>query len=340
MDKRIIFAVAGSGKTSHIIDGLEEDSRALILTYTDNNTRNLKDRIIAKFGYIPIGIKVYKYFTFLYSFCFKPILGHKVIAKGISWDQPPRFAAKSSPQYFQDKGSRLYGNRIAKLLFETEAMPELIKRIEKYFDYLYIDEVQDFAGNDFNFLCSLSKTYVNQMLVGDFYQHTFDTSRDGNINGSLHDNYKIYLTKFSEAGFTIDFDTLSHSHRCSPTVCLFISEQIGIDIESHRDDETDVRIVDSPDRAEQLYYCNKTIKLFYQASNKYKGFVDNWGAVKGVDCYDDVCVVLNPKTLKHFQNSDLKNLAPQTKNKLYVACTRAKQNLYFVSEAMYKSYKK
>ena len=50
-------------------------------------------------------------------------------------------------------------------------------------------------------------------------------------------------------------------------------------------------------------------------------------------------MVLNPNTLKHFNNGNLPELAAQTKNKLYVACTRAKNNLYFVPEKLFKKYK-
>ena len=70
MDKRVVLAVAGSGKTQHIIDKLNEDSRALIVTYTVNNTVNIKNRILKKLGHMPNGVRVYTYFSFLMSFCF------------------------------------------------------------------------------------------------------------------------------------------------------------------------------------------------------------------------------------------------------------------------------
>ena len=340
MDKRVVFAVAGSGKTSTIINGLEENTRALIVTYTDKNTTNLKERVLLKFGCIPSGIRIYTYYKFLYSFCFKPILGHKTPSKGITWDLPPRFAKKNSSQYYFDKNKRLYGNRLAKLIVEAGAIPELLQRIEKYFDQLYIDEVQDFAGNDFNLLCSLSKANVKQLLVGDFYQHTFDTSRDGNINGKLHDNYISYKSKLAKAGFTLDLNLLSNSYRCSPTVCEFVSDQLGVKIESHRTDETKIKTIECSEDANKIFHSPDIVKLFYQSSSKYSGFTDNWGATKGMDCYYNVCIVLNSKTFKNFKNLLLKELAQKTKNKLYVACTRAKGDLYFVSESMYKIHKK
>ena len=79
MDKRIVLAVAGSGKTTEIINRLSENNRALIITYTQENCKILVNGIIEKFGYIPTGIKVYTYFTFLYSFCFKPYKPNRFI---------------------------------------------------------------------------------------------------------------------------------------------------------------------------------------------------------------------------------------------------------------------
>ena len=194
MDKRVVFAVAGSGKTSSIIDSLNNDSRCLIVTYTDNNTQHLRYRVIKKFGNIPSGIRIYSYFTFLYSFCFRPICGYELKTKGINFNFPlPRYSQrtkKDERKHYIDNIDRLYASRIAKLLIEFDYILDVIERIEKFFDTVCFDEVQDFAANDFNFLCSLSKANVDLRLVGDFYQHTFDTSRDGNTQKSLHDFFK------------------------------------------------------------------------------------------------------------------------------------------------------
>ena len=337
MDKQVIFAVAGSGKTSHVIDTLNEKSRTLIITYTENNFKNLKSRISTKFGYVPNGIKVYTYFTFIYSFCFKPILGNATKVKGINWDMPPQFTLRLKRNdrcYYIDQNERLYHNRIAKMFEQYKVVDEIISRVEKYFDNVCIDEVQDFAGHDFNFLLQIVIANVNQLLVGDFYQHTFDTSRDGLTNKTLHDSYEKYKQRFIKAGYTVDTETLSRSYRCSANTCDFVSNNIGIMLFSHREDVTNVEYINSKERAKELFTCPKTVKLFYQASYKYKGFTENWGATKGEDHYEDVCVVLNPNTLNKYSKGKLRELPPQTKNKLYVACTRAKRNLYLIPERL------
>ena len=50
MDKSVIFAVAGSGKTSHIVENLSLDKNSLIITYTTGNFNNLKRKILEKFN--------------------------------------------------------------------------------------------------------------------------------------------------------------------------------------------------------------------------------------------------------------------------------------------------
>jgi DNA helicase-2/ATP-dependent DNA helicase PcrA len=340
VDKRVVFAVAGSGKTSLIVNTLEETSRALIVTYTVRNTHNLKTRIAAKFGHIPKGIRIYTYYNFLYGFCFRPILGHQIRTKGITWNTPPKFAKKDNIRFWADSNSRLYGNRISRLLDATEVVPELLERLEKYADHILIDEVQDFAGNDFNLLRKFNSANITLTLVGDYYQHTFDTSRDGNINSSLHKEYQNYLDKFEGAGYKIDLDTLSSSYRCSPSLCKFVTEKLGIAITSHRDDETEVMLIECPEQAKSIFCDDDVVKLFYNSSEKYPGNSQNWGAVKGEDNYNDVCVVLNPNSLGHFKRGTLHTLAPTSKNKLYVACTRAKRHLYFVSDKLYKDFAK
>ncbi|PSU58078.1 AAA family ATPase [Photobacterium phosphoreum] len=339
MDKRVVLAVAGSGKTQHIINKLDINSRALIITYTINNTTNLKKRIFKKFGVMPKGIRVYTYFSFLMSFCVRPIVGTDIKIKGVSYSKPPMFAKRNSHEHYVSKGHRLYHNRIAKMMMDCDGLPDISKRIEKYFNFFCVDEVQDFAANDFNLLCELSKMDVETLFVGDFFQHTFDTSRDGTIQKNLHKSYEIYLSKLKSAGYTIDLNTLSHSYRCSPTVCRFVSEKIGIQIGSHRQDEVNIAVIDDIEHIERLLNDNSIIKLFFKESHKYVGWTDNWGNTKGLDDFSDICIVLNPTTLTAYTKGQLDTLAPSTLNKLYVACTRAKGNVYFVAQRLLDVYK-
>lgn len=338
MDKKLILAVAGSGKTKFIIEKLCLKKRSLIITYTENNIRNLTDRVRKKFGYVPENIKIFSYFTFLYSFCYRPLLDYKYNAKGIDWNPCQNRFAKNNARFINYHG-QLYSNRIAKLLQE-ECLTEVKERISKYFENVFIDEVQDFAGNDFNFLIALYTTKSNIYCVGDFYQHTFDTSTDNNAGGKIYDDYSRYKDKFNKK-YIVDEKTLLKSHRCSPTVCKFVSEKLGINIESARNDETQIEFVDCPVQVQDIIRDNLIIKLFYQDSKNQECKAENWGKSKGLDCFNHVCIILNKTTLDYWNtNKNFVNLNPKTKNKLYVACTRAKGNLYFIGHDAYKKIKK
>ena len=239
MDKRIIFAVAGSGKTSLIVESLDVEKRSLIVTYTNENYRNLEGSIIEKFGSVPPNITLMTYYGFLYSFCFRPFLGCEIRPAGICWDAPGYGTtppSNTASAHYLTKNGYIYSNRIAKHLVVSGVVDKVKARLEKYFDNFFIDEVQDFAANDFNLLIELCASDLRMLFVGDFYQHTYDTSRDGNIRVNLHKDYGKYMSEFAKAGVSLDTESLNRSHRCSSSVCEFISSNIGIDIESHRED--------------------------------------------------------------------------------------------------------
>jgi DNA helicase II / ATP-dependent DNA helicase PcrA len=335
MDKRLILAVAGSGKTTHILNQLDEENRHLIVTYTRENIRNLKSGIERKFNYIPVNIKLYSFFEFLYSFCYKPFLGRIDEPIGLYWDFPPEFTRRMPehvPLHFFTKDRRIYHNRLSKYLIRKGLLDRINTRIEKYFDYFHIDEIQDFGGYDFDLLMHFSSLNLRLTWVGDFYQHTYDTSRDANKNKSLHSSLEVYLNRFFKVGITIDQHSLLKSRRCPKAVTDFISEHLGIEIETHKDKVATVEFVDNSERAEEIAFDDAIIKLFYQNHNKYNVYSSNWGKVKGADHFQDVCVVLNKNSLDFYKKGRLNELAPITRNKLYVACSRANRNLYFVPE--------
>jgi superfamily I DNA/RNA helicase len=339
MDKRIIFAVAGAGKTTTIINKLSLEENSLIITYTENNFKNLKKKVIDKFGYLPTNIKIYTYFNFLYSFCYKPFLSLRVNAKGIYWDIPPIHTLRkkrNDPTFYMNNQRLLYHNRISKLFKQMDIENLINERLEKYYTNLFIDEIQDFGGHDFNFLKSLIQANVNITFVGDFFQHTFDTSKDGNINKNIYDNFDNYIKLFEDMNLIIDTVSLSKSFRCSSSICEFTKMKLGVEIESHSTARTHVSYIEEVSEIKEIFENNSIVKLFYQNSNKYNCFSMNWGKSKGQDHYNDVCIVLNATTLKKYSEDNLLSLPASTRNKLYVACTRCRGNLYLVDEKIIK----
>ena len=338
MAKYLILAVAGSGKTSHLVNNLDLGNRFLLITYTINNLANLRRKVIEKFGYIPTNIKIYSYFSFLYSFCLKPFLYMELGVKGIVFQNNPIRMARGDARYLSPN-RWLYANRLARFIEEKGIVEDVRARLEKYYDVLMIDEVQDFGGHDFNFLAQITPSQLAMHFVGDFFQHTFDTSRDANVNKNLHNELEAYKQKFVDMGFELDEDTLSHSYRCSPSVCRYIRENLQVEIESHRSDETEIHELAKWEEIEQIINDDSVVKLFYQNSKEYPLFAKNWGDCKGEDHYGDVCVVLNDSTHKKFEKKEQAALATLTKNKLYVALTRTRNCLFIIPEKVVKHIK-
>lgn len=342
MDKTLILAVAGAGKTTEIINNIKKDDKTLIITYTENNYNILKNNIIKKFKGIPDNIKIYTYFTFLYRFCFLPLKkGFKV--KGLDFNSNPNkyIKAKDINYYYNRVSKKMYHNRLAKICSDY-FIDDIIKRIEKYFNYIYIDEIQDFASHDFNLLLNLIKTNCNILLVGDFYQHTFDTSRDGNVNSNLYNDYDNYINKIKNSDSNIKVDTVNFlkSKRCSKQVCEFITEYLKIKIESYNNHDSIIREIDDENAIEKIANDDNIVKLFYQNSKKYDmKNKDNWGNSKG-NTYINTCVVLNKNSYEKYKKHKLNELPSSTKNKLYVALSRATNDVYIINEKYLDKYKK
>lgn len=323
MDKLMVQAVAGAGKTTFLLEQLNLKDNVALITYTENNQEQLKENIIKKFGYYPSNIHVFGLFEFLYSFCYRP-LQNKHPINGICFEHPPYYSRGFHPQ-----DGRIYSNQISRLLLVEKI--HYHSRIERFFSHFYIDEVQDIAADDFDWLMSLKNLNIPVTLVGDFHQATFVSSRRGNKGKGTYSNFENYKSQFEKNGFYFEENKLIASHRCSKSVSQFIKNKLDIRMESHRDDETNIKLLTDSDSIKEVLENDRIIKLFYQNSKKYSIRADNWGNVKGLG-FQDVCVILNPTTYKKFPEQ-LNELATTTLSKFYVACTRTKGNLYFIEES-------
>ncbi|SDC56792.1 hypothetical protein SAMN05216323_103720 [Williamwhitmania taraxaci] len=137
-------------------------------------------------------------------------------------------------------------------------------------------------------------------------------------------------------GVKLDLTKLSKSYRCSSTVCKFIKDNLKINIESHRVEVTEIKLIDNTEEALTIFNNPNIVKLFYREHYKFNCFSRNWGDSKGEDKYFDVCTVVNKTTMEHLEKNKLDQLAPTTKNKLYVALSRTRNNLYLIPDTLLK----
>lgn len=341
-EKRLIHAVAGSGKTRTIIETINPVERNLIITYTDNNQEVLKSRLIDKFGRIPENTNVFGVFEFLYSFCLVPYLGRRPRGLNFNYKTNSKFDINSI-----DDSGRIIHNRLSQALLRGSLQygskridfdSSYLTRVDKFFDNVFIDECQDFESYDFDWLLSLSNLKANVYLLGDFYQKTYSTSYSGNKGKGIHSNFCKWINEFQKANFDIDNSSLSESRRCPIEVCEFVKNNLGINILSNTNNKSGkVEFINNGSRINEILSDDTVIKLFYQNSSRYKCTSQNWGESKGSE-FRKVCVVLNKTTYERYRKGTLKELAPSTKSKFYVACTRTTEVLYFISEQEIKHF--
>lgn len=343
-NKKLIHAVAGSGKTRFIIDNIDPSKRNLIITYTENNQQILEQRLIKKFGRIPEDTHIFGVFEFLYSFCLVPYLDGRPNGINFNYIKENKWDNNSV-----DKDGRIIHNQLSRALLEGKLIYNkkqrkldhlYLDRIDHFFDFIFVDECQDFESYDFDWMLRLSKLNATVYLLGDFYQKTYSTSLSGNKGKGIHSDINKWLEKIVKSSFEVDKTTLSSSHRCPDAICKFINEKLEINITSSESTHSvgEIKLLENREDVDFVMRDETIMKLFYQKSSQYECMSMNWGESKGGE-FNNVCVVLNKGTWDCYKANTLSNLAPSTKAKFYVACTRTLGNLYFVAENEVVDYK-
>lgn len=342
---KVIQSVAGSGKTRYLVNLLDDKKNYLVLTYTTQNRFNLIDRISKKFGgQIPKNILVMTWYSFAFSICYMSVLDAARKYPYLDMDTPVRagfnrrYKATDERYYVNASRDGILMDRLSEFLMFNGNEKKWLPHIEKYADMILIDEFQDFYSHDFDLALFLSK-HFDSLFVGDFYQHTYATSHDGNKSKGLYDTFEKYQKEMAKRGIELDTNTLVKSWRCSPEVCRFVSDNLGIQILPAREGEEDqggkVVFLEKDEDLKKVLEDENIEKFAYENSSRYPNAM-NMGFSKGLDCFNDVCVLLNKTQMKACANGKefvgLKDLSPLTRNKLYVAITRAHGNCYLASQ--------
>ncbi|BBA49976.1 UvrD-helicase domain-containing protein [uncultured Fusobacterium sp.] len=360
MDKKLILAVAGAGKTYTLVSKLNLEEKNLILAFTNQNIFNIKEEIKKQYGKIPIKTKIMTFHSFVYQFFilpYKPTIFkffgiENLKVNGISFkDPPPPFnngiGIYNKNYITQDKiGHYIENNKwfcclMTKLICvvknkDINLIEKGITNLNIFFDKIYIDEFQDFRGNDYEFLENLLKKFNRVLAVGDYYQHSVSGKNNtgkplGTSKKSV--SYEEYLKKMTKLKIKIDTESLLSSRRCPEEICGFVKEKLDINISADNKNVGKVTFLKN-EEIEDILENIEIKKLVFKEAEKYNFNAVNWGYSKG-DTYENICVILS----SGFENLDSrefkKPLTSITVNKLYVALTRTKGNLYIIKKSQF-----
>lgn len=366
MDKRVILAVAGSGKTYHICNNLDPQKKNLILAFTHENINNILSELVKAYGHVPYLTSVMTFDAFKNRLILKPYeygilsnYGENLPkGKGITMINPPENRIKKgnvsvkNPLYinqdlighYRTNTGYYYCSRLSKLLVKSKLEKENLivhaaKQINMFFDFVYIDEFQDYREYDFELLMYFSKYIDNILLVGDYYQHS--VSGINNSGKPYSKNKKIvsyddFLKLLSKNHFSIDKDSLNYSRRCSPNVCNFVQNKLGIIINGNEEKEGKVISISSKEDAIKIIKNDDITKLVYQKAASYPFNAVNWSYSKG-DTMNKTCVILTKTTdFIMSENKEIPSVSTIVINKLYVALTRSISDVYLISSRLFK----
>lgn len=361
-NSKIMLATAGSGKTYYIANHLNPALRNLIITYTKQNVTNIKNEIKKKHhGIIPHNTQVLTFSSFVYRWLLKPFepilqIGNKtIISTGVEIfkePEPQRIQGKQNFKYYNQNDYRhyiynrkYYSSRMSGLvLAQSKGVKDIIfKRLNKYCDLIYFDELQDFMGKDFDLLLTMMKQKdLTLFSVGDFHQHSVSKSNFTSTKPFQKKN-KSYISRDEYKSLfkaTIDETTLIQSKRVPIEICNFINEKLKINIESCSTIKGHYELLVDESKILKVLEDSSITKLFFNNSRNYTcSPTINWGYSKG-DTYTKSCIILTKKFEFLFEHDfSCTDFTPNQINPLYVAMTRATNELYFIKEKDFKRFK-
>jgi len=353
MAGKIVLAVAGAGKTYYICNNLDENKRNLILAFTHENIHNIYDNLNKIYGCIPHNTIICTFDSFVYNQIILPfesyIIGKFNISnfqsKGVTLSTPPpRTIKKNNKQVpnfnykkkedfsHYNKDGYYYCDTLSELAVYKAIKKDLITKVSRrltlFFDHIYVDEFQDFRLFNYDLLIELSKK-LDMTLVGDYYQHSVSGKNNYGRPFDKEISYSAYINLMEKKKFTVETNLLNNSRRCSSEVCDFVRKKLGIDIYANNEHLGKVKFV-SGNNINRILDDDSVIKLVYKNSKLYKFRSCNWSYSKG-DTFDKTCVILTDK----LKNLDSENFNPAklgqiNRNKLYVALTRSKGDVYLI----------
>lgn len=184
-NNHLTLAVAGSRKTQGIVDecvATDCRERVLILTYTKANQAELCNRL-AVFAGGHHNVEVSGWFSFLlrhFARPFLPFLYPDSRVEGFDFKSPPQQYSKVSDRsrYFNSHNEvrKVHLPQLA-VRVEQASRGACIRRLERMYDRIFIDEVQDLCGYDLEVLVLLMRSRIPIQMVGDIRQAILATNQ-------------------------------------------------------------------------------------------------------------------------------------------------------------------
>lgn len=337
---RIIIAVAGSGKTTRLVDEAlsRPGSRILIATYTEANEAEIEKKFIERNGCVPSNVTLSGWFAFLLQHGVRPYQGCVTETRiaGLHFNQgfSAQYTKETSLAHYLNAQNQIYRDKVSKFALKCDGLSEgrVVRRIAGIFDAIFIDEVQDMAGYDLELIELLMDSAAGVLLVGDPRQGTYSTSDSPKYTKFRKSGIVAYFRQLvaARADTTLDETSLSVNHRCHPALCA-LSDALFPDFPCSTSSNTDATGHDGiflvRERDVKSYLRDfAPMQLRYSRSTSVSDetTVMNFGESKGLT-FERV-LIYPTRTFVGWLNDVRTELKPDVRAKCYVALTRARSS--------------
>ena len=350
----LIHSTAGSGKTTCLVKVAlnNADKKILITTYTRNNTQEIKNKFVELNGYVPKNVEITTWETFLLKNCIRPyqnLMGFEDrIYQVYFTNKDPHLKVSSNGKYYYTikksndiqgyyltSNGRIYSCKITEFADDCHktVKGKMLQRIEECYDYVFVDEAQDFAGYDFEIMNLILKSKkIKSIIVADKRQNTFDTHYSRK-NRKYAENI-IEWFKFLENKKLAKLNYLNNTWRCNQHICDIADSlypELPKSISKNKiTTEHDGLFYVKNENLKKYLNRYKPVVLVYgkNSCNDLKTSIKtmNFGISKGLT-FDRVLIKPTEKIMNFLKYGSIPEKA---KEKLYIAITRARYSVGFI----------
>ena len=346
----VIMAAAGAGKTHDICKEVIENAKTtnkkiLITTYTNKGIESIeKEYKKQNNGVIDKNVVILSWFQFLLRELVKPyqssILNKINIINSIDFNHQYgyiNFNSRGTPKHYM-LTNNILSNTVSEFAIDSniKSNNKVIQRLGEIYSHIYIDEIQDLAGEDIEILNLLFNSKIQIQCVGDVKQSTY-TTYNAKKNKKITGIHLIDFFKELERKGIITLLFNNKTRRFGREICEF-SNSICNDknnrIESdkiYKEENQGVYLLDKKD-FENYFKIYKPTILKFNAKTKIDYDSLNFGQCKGMT-FDRVAIFPNKKYKEFLQNGT----SLDSPCKYYVSATRARYSMVFVVEKLFEN---
>lgn len=342
-NNKVVIACAGAGKTTRLVrEALAHlDRRIMMVTYTNNNVREINKKFGELNSGLPKYVQVMTWYEFLLRECARPYQRAKYDQKRIesllfvNQRSAKGIAESNTARHYFANDELIYSDKIAKFVVECEnnSSKAVTARLAQIYTDVFIDEFQDLAGWDLDVIEMFLRSDIRITLVGDPRQHIYSTNPSNKNKQYLGIKVVTLMQKWERDGLCA-FDPMRGTYRCNQAICDFSNAlwpemDSMTPLQSITSDHDGMFLVTNKVVTEYIERYRPQVLRYNKTANTYGREGLNFGLAKGLQ-FNRVLIIPTEPIRKYLQTGDIRHVEKNSRDKLYVAVTRAQYSVAFV----------